>query len=107
MSPVKADLRGSRPAGPLFVADGQLIRPAQDCTTTYGAAVILQRVLRLTPTEFVEEPVARLAPDPRGPLPDGLHTLTAAGPVTLVDGKRHFWRRKRLLDQLPGRRRGA
>ena len=100
-SPVKADLRGSRPAGPLFTAGGDLIRPAQDCTTTYGAAVVLHRVLRLTPDEYAEEPVARLAPDPRGPLPHGLHTLTAAGPVTLVDGKRHFWRAKRLLDQLP------
>ena len=58
-------------------------------------------MLRLTPDEYAEEPVARLEPDPRGPLPHGLHTLTAAGPVTLVDGKRHFWRAKRLLDQLP------
>ncbi|MDX6751203.1 hypothetical protein SH611_15415 [Geminicoccaceae bacterium 1502E] len=89
-NPVRHDLRNSRPAGPLFAADGALWRPAQDCTATYGGAVVVNRVLELTPTRFVEEAAIRLSPDPEGPWPDGLHTLCAAGPVTIVDGKRRF-----------------
>ena len=27
-------------------------------------------------------------PDPRGPFPDGVHTLSSLGDVTLIDGKR-------------------
>ena len=69
--------------------DGALYRPAQDCSVTYGGAVVINRVERLTPEEFVERPVRRLAPAAHGPYPHGLHTLSGAGNVTLVDGKRH------------------
>jgi hypothetical protein len=86
---VKCDLRSARPAGPLFIMDGALYRPAQDCSVTYGGAVVINRVERLTPEEFVERPVRRLAPATQGPYPHGLHTLSGAGNVTLVDGKRH------------------
>jgi hypothetical protein len=87
-NPVKTDVRSSRPAGKPFVHDGALYRPAQDCSRTYGGAVAINRVLRLTPTEFAEEVVRVIEPDADGPFPDGLHTLAAAGNVTLIDGKR-------------------
>ncbi len=90
LNPVKCDLRSSRPAGTLFFGeDGALYRPAQDCSRVYGGALVINRVTRLTVDEFQEEAVARLVPDPAGPCPDGLHTLSAAGGLTLVDGKRH------------------
>jgi hypothetical protein len=88
-NPVKCDLRSARPAGPLFVMDDALFRPAQDCSVTYGGAVVINRIGRLTPEEFAEQPVKRLAPAAQGPYPHGLHTLSGAGNVTLVDGKRH------------------
>ena len=90
LNPVKCDLRASRPAGTPFVgADGALYRPAQDCSRVYGGALVINRVTRLTPDEFEEEVAAHLRPDPGGPCPDGLHTLSGAGELTLVDGKRH------------------
>ena len=49
---------------------------------------MINRVLRLTPTEFEETPAAFVDPDPHGPYPHGLHTLSAFGTRTLVDGKR-------------------
>jgi hypothetical protein len=73
----------------LFVVDGQLIRPAQDCSLTYGEAVVLNVVDQLDPLIFVEHPHRRLEPV-SGPFPHGLHTFCPAGAVTLVDGKR--WR---------------
>lgn len=87
-NPLKTDVRSSRPAGTPFVHEGVLYRPAQDCSRTYGGAVVINRVLRLSPTEFAEEPAAVLSPDPDGPFPDGMHTVSAAGARTLVDGKR-------------------
>jgi hypothetical protein len=90
LNPVKCDVRSSRPAGTPFVGeDGLLYRPAQDCSRVYGGAVMINRVTRLTVDEFREEPAAHLRPDPAGPCPDGIHTLSAAGDLTLVDGKRH------------------
>lgn len=87
-NPIKADVRSSRPAGTPFLHQGALYRPAQDCLAGYGRAVQLNRVMALTPTGFAEEPVVRLAPIPGGAYPDGWHTLSAAGPYTLLDGKR-------------------
>jgi hypothetical protein len=88
-NPVKCDLRSSRPAGPLFMVDGKLYRPAQNCAVTYGGGVVVNRIERLTPEEFVEQPVRYIGPAAHGPYPHGLHTLSGAGNVTLVDGKRH------------------
>ena len=90
-SPVKDDIGSARPAGPLFQGqDGQLYRPSQDCSKTYGGAVVVQRVDTLTPTSFRETAVRRIDP-PRGPWGHGLHTLCAFGDRTLVDGKRWEW----------------
>src|SRR5262249_28417338 len=50
-NPVKTDVRSARPGGSPFVVDGELYRPAQDCSTSYGAAVSIQRVTRLSITE--------------------------------------------------------
>jgi hypothetical protein len=88
-NPVKCDIRSSRPAGPLFRRGGELFRPAQDCSRTYGGAVAINRILTLTPAEFREETVTRLNPDPLGPMAHGLHSVAGVGNFTFVDGKRH------------------
>ncbi len=88
-NPVKRDLGSSRPAGTPFVHEGDLYRPAQDSTRTYGGAVVINRILRLTPTTFAEEPVTTVAPYADSPYRYGLHTLSACGRFTVIDGKRH------------------
>jgi hypothetical protein len=87
-NPIKTDISSSRPAGAPFMRNGGLFRPAQDCSRTYGGRIVLNRILALTPSEFKEEPVSAIEPAPRGPYPDGLHTVSAAGDITLIDGKR-------------------
>jgi hypothetical protein len=86
LQPVKVDIHSSRPAGRLFTVDGMLYRPAQDCSTRYGARVVINRVLSLTPSEFAEEVWSYVEPDPFGPYSKGLHTLTWAGGLAAVDG---------------------
>lgn len=85
-NPVKTDVASSRPAGPLFNCDGKLIRPAQDCSSTYGGAIVLNVIERLDEQAFVEHPLRRLTP--AQPYPHGMHTICPAGEITLVDGKR-------------------
>ncbi len=87
-NPVKIDVRSARPAGTPFWVDGVLYRPAQDCSSTYGARVNINRIVVLTPFEFREEVVASVEPDPKGGYPKGLHTLSSFGGQTLIDGKR-------------------
>jgi hypothetical protein len=87
-NPVKMDVRSARPGGTPFYEDGVLYRPAQDCSATYGGRIIINRVLTLTPTDFREEQAATVEPDPAGPYPSGLHTLSRVGGDTLIDGKR-------------------
>jgi len=87
-NPVKVDNRSSRPAGTPFFHNGYLYRPAQDCSKSYGARIVINRVLRLTPTQFEEEQAAVIEPDASGPYPDGVHTVSGVGDITLVDGRR-------------------
>jgi hypothetical protein len=87
-NPVKTDVCSARPAGTPFHIDGVLYRPVMDCAESYGGRVHINRVDTLTPTAFPEETVATVEPDERGPYPEGVHTLSAVGDVTLIDGKR-------------------
>lgn len=87
-NPLKSDVRSTRPAGTPFHHAGILYRPAQDCSATYGGAVVLNRVETLTPTRFAEFPETVIRPDPRSGFPNGLHTISAVGSRTLVDAKR-------------------
>jgi hypothetical protein len=87
-NPVKVDASSARSAGPFFQFDGRWYRPAQDCTLRYGGALAVNRLDALSPTDFAETTVSRVSPDPKGPYPDGLHTLSVYDDCILVDGKR-------------------
>jgi hypothetical protein len=88
-NPVKVDIRCARPGGTPFWKDGVFYRPAQDCSTTYGRRVIINRVSRLTTRCFEEEPAAVVEPPAMGLYRAGLHTISALGEKTLIDAKRH------------------
>lgn len=97
-NPVKVDPSSCRSAGPIFTANGMLIRPAQDCSRTYGGGVVLNAIHRLDLGGFRESPIRRLAPF-TSEYPDGLHTFCPAGPVTFIDGKRYVYRPRELIDR--------
>lgn len=102
-NPVKTGLDGARMAGRFFEHAGRLYRPGQDCRGSYGSAVILFRVDECSPLAYRETAVRTIAPDPHGPLPHGLHTVTAWGARTLVDGKRLVLSPAALLRKLRAR----
>ncbi len=87
-NPVRRDIAGARPAGTPFVEAGLLRLPVQDSRATYGGAVRVLTFHRLTPDVVETEVGEAIAPPAADPAFDGFHTLSAAGPVTLLDVKR-------------------
>jgi hypothetical protein len=89
MNPVRVDVSSSRPGGTAQVVDGTVVLPVQDCATTYGGAIRLLHFPVLTPDRVEMAASERIeAPAQFAPYVEGLHTLAAAGPVTLIDVKR-------------------
>ncbi len=86
-NPVKIDVRSSRPAGPFFTHGEQLVRPAQDCSRTYGSAIRLNRIDKLTEKEFKETVVGVIRP-PATQYNQGIHMISCAGDCCIVDVKR-------------------
>jgi hypothetical protein len=86
-NPVVTDVRSARPAGRLFVHEGRLIRPAQDCSRAYGSALVFNRVDLLTHDAYRETVVGRVEPTWLPGL-SATHTYTCSGGVEAIDGIR-------------------
>jgi len=88
LNPVRYDPASARPGGTPFISDGDLILPVQDCSRTYGGGLRRLRITTLTPDRFEAAAEPALVPPPAWRhFVDGLHTLAAAGDVTLIDAK--------------------
>lgn len=83
-NPILSDARMSRPAGRLFTHNGKLVRPAQCCVPIYGAAVVFNEVLELSPLRYRERPMSRLEPDALPGL-DGCHTYNVSQGFEVLD----------------------
>ncbi|MDQ3665645.1 MAG: hypothetical protein M3410_03425 [Acidobacteriota bacterium] len=83
-NPVKSDVRCSRPAGRLFYVNGDLFRPAQDCSKHYGYGISINKVIQLTPDEFHEEEVSKILPEWNKRI-IGTHTLNSYDDITVID----------------------
>jgi hypothetical protein len=87
MNPVVSDVRCARPAGRVFLRDGQLIRPAQDCSRAYGWRLVFNRIEALSPSEYRERPVGAIEPAPgSGNL--RTHSYDSDGSYEVLDGFR-------------------
>lgn len=82
-NPIVSDVRRARPAGKLFHRNGRLIRPAQDCGPSYGAGIVFNEILALSPTRYSERPLGRLGPWRRQD--DGCHTYCAVEELEVFD----------------------
>ncbi len=101
LNPLKCDAGSARPAGKPFTWQGQLHRPAQDCSRTYGGAVVIHAVHCLTPDRFEEHAMLRVEPAADWPYADGIHHLVVEDGRVLIDAKRRefdplFWLRRRF-----------
>lgn len=86
-NPVKSDIHASRPAGALYMKDGKIFRPAQDCSESYGIAVVINEVTELSTTTFREKEIKRQIPDQNWKLNSGLHTFNQNERYMVFDAK--------------------
>ena len=87
-NPVKIFLKMTRPAGAIFEHKGKLIRPAQNCTKTYGGSTIFYEIVNLSIDDFKEVFIGELLPNITSQYPDGRHHIMPNNNITIIDGKR-------------------
>ncbi len=89
-NPVLLDARSARPAGMFFRRNGELWRPAQDCSEIYGGALALCRVVRLDEEHFEQRVETVLKPDQAKNWPAiGFHTLNQCLDIEVIDSCEH------------------
>lgn len=54
LNPIVKDIKSARPAGRIFLDNGNLIRPSQDCSVRYGYAINFNRIITLNETNYAE-----------------------------------------------------
>lgn len=90
-NPVKNDLDGSRSAGSFIKVDDCIYRPSQNCRNFYGESITIQKIIKLTETEFEEEAYFTIEANKKEEFGFGIHTINAAGNYIIVDGQKgHF-----------------
>ena len=81
----------SRPAGHFFCHDGRLLRPAQDCTESYGCALNFFEVTDVAEEHYAETLIRKIYPDEvRSDLRyphQGLHTYNFTDSYEVIDIK--------------------
>lgn len=88
LNPVRSGLQGTRPAGTPFHEEGVITVPVQDSSRTYGGAVRRLRILRLDERHLEVEDECWLEPTPAlSPFDQGIHTVSGAGDISLIDCK--------------------
>ena len=91
-NPIIADVKKARPAGSLFVGNGKIFRPSQDCSKTYGYGFDLNEILLLSEFEYREKLVVSVTPGWDKKV-EATHTFARNGHLTVIDA---FMRRRKL-----------
>lgn len=84
LNPVVSDERRARCAGNLFIDNGIIYRPSQDCSVRYGRGLNLNRVTELNETGYSEVLEKEIKPTWSNNL-KGIHTLNFANGITVTD----------------------
>ena len=90
-NPVKTEAANARGAGCLFRCDGDLIRPSQDCSSSYGGKLNFNKIITLSESEFQEECIATVSAEEIKTDSDrtfcGIHTYNRLGNYEVIDLK--------------------
>ena len=86
LNPVVSDVKSARPAGRLFLHNGHLYRPSQNCSGHYGYGFNLCEITKLTETDYEERIVSRVEPKwDRKVI--STHTFNYEDGLTIIDGQ--------------------
>lgn len=86
MNPIACTGKTCRGAGSLFTDNGILYRPTQNLEHTYGGSIVINRIDVLSPQAYASESVFEIVP--QSPYGSGVHTISIAENLIVIDGKR-------------------
>jgi hypothetical protein len=86
LNPIVKDIHSARPAGRIFLDNGELIRPSQDCSVRYGYATNFNRIVTLTKTAYAETLVQTFKPPVNNKIL-ATHTFNDISGLTAIDAK--------------------
>jgi hypothetical protein len=84
LNPIVSDVRKARPAGKIFIYEGEIYRPSQDCSVRYGKGFNLNHVTKLTETEYDETLITNFETTWDKKL-KGTHTYNFDKDFTIID----------------------
>jgi hypothetical protein len=90
-NPIVSDVKRARPAGDLFIKDGKLFRPSQDCSKAYGYGFDLNEIVILSETEYLERKVTSIRPDWEKRI-FATHTYAQQANLTVIDALAYRFR---------------
>ena len=93
MNPIVSDVRRARPAGNIFLHNGKIIRPSQDCSKRYGYGIRLNEIKILNEDEYVENEIDFIGPGWETKV-KAVHTINFKNNLTVIDAN---MRRLRLF----------
>ena len=88
MNPIVSDVRRARPAGNIFLDNGKIIRPSQDCSKVYGHGFNFNEIEILSETEYQEKHLTNIRPDWDKNL-HRVHSYNSQNGLTIIDGMIH------------------
>ncbi|MBB3047815.1 hypothetical protein FHR99_002081 [Litorivivens lipolytica] len=92
-NPVVSDCKSARPAGKLFLENGRLYRPSQNCSHHYGYGFNLNEITRLDDKAYAENVVSRVKPHWDQQI-RGCHTFNREHSLHIIDA---IYRRRKYL----------
>lgn len=85
-NPVKSDIRSSRSAGTPFEYNSSLYRPSMDNSEMNEGRIVINKITKLTTTEYEEVSVKTVYPYKDSFFSDKIHTICSSGEYTIIDG---------------------
>lgn len=83
-NPIVSNIKGSRSAGKIFEENGQIIRPAQDCSIRYGYGIIFYQISILNENDYQEKEIRTIYPNWDKKM-IGVHTYGQENELMMID----------------------
>ena len=84
LNPVVSDESRARCAGKIFIDDGKIYRPSQDCSIRYGRGLNINHITKLNEQEYNEVLLKEIKPD-WDPKLKGVHTINSDKDMIIID----------------------
>ncbi len=90
-NPVRIGKRSARPAGNIFTYQDKIYRAGQDCSKTYGGAITINKIIKLSKTDYQEKKINQIT---AGNLQhnQGIHTINFIDDYAVIDAKKISFR---------------